>query len=267
MKVDIRDELFEKIKDKVYIADLISENSGIISGINDLIKYLESNKIDILYSIQEGSLLNKGSIICTFKTTPKKMAIAEEILAGFVSKTSGIATAANYANQISNGAIKIISGSFKKIPKEQKQIFRRAMETGGIQTRITSDPFIYIDKNYITMLGGIPAALNAARVFTSMKKVIQIHNIFEDVKTEAAQAVKGGADILMVDTGKIDDIKIVKSVIKQYKEDIELAFSGNVKTKDIPKFIDMGVDRLCIGRDIIDAPMLDVKLDVRKCED
>lgn len=136
------------------------------------------------------------------------------------------------------------------------------METGGIQTRISTEPFLYMDKNYILMLGGIPEALEAANALPGLKKVIQIHNTLTDVRTEAVQAIEGGADILMVDTGVVEDIERVQSVQKAYGSRCVIAFSGNIKAVDIPKYIALGVDRLCIGKDIIDAPMLDMKLDV-----
>ncbi len=262
MVADIRDDLFKNISNRKYTANLISESTGVLSGIDALLEYLLNMDVHVKSHLSEGDSLEKGTIICTFTTTPKKMAQVEEVAAGFVSKPSGAATAARLAKEKANNEIVIVSGSFKKISKEVKWSTRKAMETGGIQTRITSEPFLYIDKNYITMLGGIPKTLLAAKALSGLQIVIQIHNTLTDVRTEAIQAIEGGAHILMVDTGNVEDLLIVKSVIEEYKSNCELAFSGNVKTDDIIKYIEMGVHRLCIGKDIIDAPMLDMKLDV-----
>ena len=44
-------------------------------------------------------------------------------------------------------------------------------------------------------------------------------------------------------------------------ERIKVAFAGNVKLTDIPE-LSRRADILCIGKEIVDAPLLDWKLDV-----
>lgn len=46
------------------------------------------------------------------------------------------------------------------------------------------------------------------------------------------------------------------------KERLELAFAGGVRLTDIPELADEGIDILCIGKEIVDAQLLDMRLDV-----
>ena len=46
------------------------------------------------------------------------------------------------------------------------------------------------------------------------------------------------------------------------REDVEIAFAGNVKITQISEIIKRDIDILCIGKDIVDARLLDMKLDV-----
>ena len=46
---------------------------------------------------------------------------------------------------------------------------------------------------------------------------------------------------------------------------IKVAFAGNVKLTDIPELSERA-DILCIGKEIVDAPLLDWKLDVMREE-
>ena len=41
-----------------------------------------------------------------------------------------------------------------------------------------------------------------------------------------------------------------------------MAFAGGVKIADIPDLAARGMDLLCIGKEIVDAGLLDMKLDV-----
>lgn len=89
---------------------------------------------------------------------------------------------------------------------QHKKRLRTAIETGGAHVRISDDPMVYLDKNYVAMFGGIQASLTAAAQFNDRKKCIQVRGRFEngDIVREAWTAITAGADIVYVDTGRID---------------------------------------------------------------
>ncbi len=262
-KFDIRDKIFETIIDKYYDAKLIAEDNGVISGTKTAIDRLNLLGVEIKHIAKEGTHVFKGDIVAHIRSTPKLLAKAEDFLAGKFSKTSGIATAAYRALQESQGEIKVVCGSFKKVPEECKFMFRKAVETGGIGSRICDDPFIYLDKNYVKMFGGIPQTLKAVESLKDFKKVIQIHNTVDTVEEEVRQAVLYGADILMIDTGNDKDIDKCFDILNELNvSDKTIAFAGNVKLDNIGYYREKGVNILCIGKEIIDVKMLDMKLDV-----
>ena len=262
-RYDIRDDIFETIINKHYEAKLVAESDGIISGTQSAIDRLNSLGIEVLFIVDEGHMIKQGDIVAHLRSTPKLLAQAEEFLAGKFSKVSGIATAALEASNIAKDKIKIVCGSLKKIPEECKSSYRKAIETGGISSRICDTPFIYLDKNYIKMFGGIPQTLKSVERFKEFKKVIQIHNTIDSVEEEVKQAVLYGAHILMIDTGRDEDIDRCFEVLKQLNiKNKTVAFSGNVKLDKIEDYITKGVEILCIGKEIIDAKMLDMKFDI-----
>lgn len=262
-KLDIRDIIFKSITNTTYEARLIAEDYGIISGTEAAIERLNSLGIDIIFIADEGSKVGKGDVVAVIRSTPKLLAIAEDVLIGKFSKTSGIATAAYHAYNLANGKIKIVCGSLKKVPEECKQSFRKAIETGGIKSRICDTPFIYLDKNYIKMFGGIEQILIKVKDLNHYKKVIQIHNTVHNVEEEVKQAVLFGADILMIDTGDDADIDKCFSVLnKMGSTGKTIAFAGNVKLDKVNYYIDKGVNILCIGKEIIDAKLLDMKFEI-----
>jgi nicotinate-nucleotide pyrophosphorylase (carboxylating) len=262
--IDLRDIIFRNISDKRIEAKIWTTQNGIVAGISRMIKKAVKLGLSIEADIKDGDEINGGDTIATIIGTPKKISIAEDVLIGLISKTSGIATAARKAVKLSEGKIRIVSGAWKKMPYELKNEIREAIEIGGANIRISGAPFIYLDKNYIRMLGNIKKALEAVEIFEDRIKVIQLKGETDLIWKEALEAAYGGAGILMVDTGKIEDLKIVAEKLTDdgIRDSVELAFGGSINLEDIPKFLNLDVDILDIGRAVIDAPMLDIRLDV-----
>jgi nicotinate-nucleotide pyrophosphorylase (carboxylating) len=160
--------------------------------------------------------------------------------------------------------MKIVSGGWKKVSHQIKDEIREAVMIGGAGVRITDEPFVYLDKNYVRMLGGISPALRSVVRFNDRAKVVQIRGETGAISIEAILSVGCGADIVMVDTGNISDLQLVSEALRGQglRGNVKIAFGGSIQIEDIPRFLDMDVDILDIGRAIIDAPMLDIRLDV-----
>jgi nicotinate-nucleotide pyrophosphorylase (carboxylating) len=95
-------------------------------------------------------------------------------------------------------------------------------------------------------------------------KVIQLKGEFASVAQEAIMAVTHGADILMVDTGGLADFEAARRALEAIglRQQVKLAFAKGVRLRDIPAMKGRGIDILDIGSEIVDAPLLDMKLDV-----
>ena len=77
------------------------------------------------------------------------------------AKPSGIATATRRLVQEADGRIRIVGGAWKKVSPQTRAIVRHAVPVGGGSVRMAGHPMIYLDQNYVRMLGGVASALNA----------------------------------------------------------------------------------------------------------
>ena len=190
--------------------------------------------------------------------------MAGEVIIGLVAKPSGIATAAHKAVGLARGRPKIVCGAWKKIPLPVKEMFRRAVVTGGAQCRLSANPFVYLDKNYIEVFGGIKECLKAVAHLKSYPKVVQLEGRYKDIVLEACDATESGAEILFIDTGRPRDVKLVIEKLLQLglRDRVSIAYGGGIRLKDIGELKALDIDILCIGRQIIDAPLLDMRLEV-----
>ena len=261
---DLRDRIFAGVFDEVLTVAITAQNGGILAGIDKVGDKAEELGLTVLYRAAEGALVTAGEKVFLARGNPKQVAISEEMLMGLIAKTSGIATAARKAVDLAKGKADIVSGSWKKMPPELKFMVREAVSTGGAHFRIANPPFVYLDKNYVRVFGGVRQTLEAVSDLEGMTKAIQIRGETASIAEEATEAVRGGADILMVDTGRPDDVDLVSSrlLATGLREQVKIAFAGGVKIKDIPLLLEKDIDILDIGLEIVDAPLLDFRMDI-----
>jgi nicotinate-nucleotide pyrophosphorylase (carboxylating) len=74
-----------------------------------------------------------------------------------------------------------------------------------------------------------------------------------------------GAEILMVDTGRLADLDLVARLVQESgrRDRTTIAFAGDIAMEDIAEVAEHDVDILDIGRAVLDAPIVDIKFDVR----
>jgi nicotinate-nucleotide pyrophosphorylase (carboxylating) len=263
---DIRETIFASIAGRKYQAEVIAEQDGIVTGTKRLLAALAEKGIQAELRLADGAPVKAGDCVVQLVGTPQQLAVAEEFVIGMLAKPSGIATAAHRAVSFAGDAIRVVCGAWKKMPPEIKGIVREAVAAGGAAFRISDQPFLYLDKNFVRMLGGIVATLRAVAPMKDKLKVIQLKGHYGDVAHEAVLAVEHGADILMIDTGSLPDAEAAHRALLAAgrRNQVKLAFAKGIRVEDIPDLRGRGIDILDIGVGIIDAPLLDMKLEVRE---
>jgi nicotinate-nucleotide pyrophosphorylase (carboxylating) len=261
--IDIRDLLFEGIRRVRFSAHIVAHHDGVLSGSASLRERGEEIGVSFSTLLSEGAQLQCGTVIADFTGLPKEMALCEESLIGLAAKYSGVASAAAKAYKAA-GRIRVVCGAWKKMPGESKQALRRAITTGGMPTRLVDQNFVYLDKNYVRMLGGIGPTLAAARSIGERVLAIQIRGETVPIADEALAAADSGADVLMVDTGRLADAREVSSALRAHgvRTQVSIAFAGGLHIKDLWQLQDEDIDIVDIGRAVIDAPLLDMSMDV-----
>jgi nicotinate-nucleotide pyrophosphorylase (carboxylating) len=151
------------------------------------------------------------------------------------------------------------------MPEEIKPQIRRAVHRGGGSGRIADVPFLYLDKNYVRIFGSVRKTLEAVAPMQGYVRAIQLRGLVEDIATETRAAIESGAEILMVDTGRLEDLDLVARLVHESgrRQRTTIAFAGDIAMEDIPDVAAHDVDILDIGRAVLDAPIVDIKFDVR----
>jgi len=265
--VDLRDEIFNGIADRAVTAAIIADDGGILSGTAAATTKAGELGLSVEKMMEEGSEVKEGDEIARFTGTPKQIALAEENLIGLLAKPSGVATAAHNFVKVAGKKPKVVCGAWKKMPPADKEAIRQAVVTGGVSYRITEGPFVYLDKNYIEMLGGIRESIEAVSQLAAERTVVvQLKGRYSSIIKEALEAVECGAGILFVDTGVPLDFMEVAFELERagLRKKVKIAFGGNLELKDVRniKKDKFGIEIVDIGKRIVDAPLLDMRLEV-----
>ena len=261
---DPRDKFFEPVAQARVIARVVADEPGIVAGTGAVPASLAEIGMTARFQLADGAPVKAGTVVTEIEGTPKEVAFAEERLIGLMAKPSGIATATARFVARAGGRMRVVSGAWKKLPFSQKEMIRQAIVVGGAMPRIAEWPFLYIDKNFVRMQGGLAATMAAADRFKDWTKIVQIRGEYGDIGDEAVQAAAGGASIIFVDSGRIEDARRAISALQKrgLRTGVEVAFAGGVQLGDIEALAEIGVDVVDVGRPIVDAPLLDMRLDV-----
>lgn len=263
-EADLRDSIFFSLEGRVFTATIAMRSPGMVCGMEYALEALASVGCSVVFARSDGDLVQPNDPVLVFSGTAKAVAMAEDVVIGALAKASGIASAASRAVSLAGGKVRIVSGAAKKLPVEIKAQVRRAIHVGGASGRIAEGPFVYLDKNYVRMFGSVAKTLEGVAHMQGYAKVIQLRGLVENIDAEAKAALDGGADILMVDTGNVEDLQRVANLARAggKRDKVTIAFGGGIKLESIPALATLDVDILCIGQAIIDAPLADCTLDV-----
>jgi nicotinate-nucleotide pyrophosphorylase (carboxylating) len=261
---DIRDRIFESLAGAGITASIIADGDGVLAGTSSAAQAAEKLGLRLEAMRNDGDDVVAGDEIARFFGTPKQTAVAEDTLMGFMAKPSGIATAAReFVNKTGN-APRIVCGAWKKMPAALKSAIRSAVVAGGAFCRISDEPFVYLDKNYIEMFGGVRESLDAVADMKGYLKVVQLRGRHKDILSEAFEAVVSGASILFIDTGRFEDVRAVAGALAErgFRRGVEIAFGGGVRLEHVAQLMELDIDILDIGRQILDAPLLDMRFEI-----
>lgn len=261
---DLREGVFASISDRTVTAVLTAEGFGVLTPMPDALAICDELDIEVTHALPEGSALVPGSEILRFRGRPESIARAEERLIGVLAKPSGIAGATRAFVDRAAGRIRIVSGAWKKLPMAHKHMLRGAITAGGGEIRIADNPFVYLDKNFAAMLGGPVQTLDAVAHLPEHRKVIQLVESGAALAESACRAVEAGADTVFVDTGRRADAVTVSTALREkgLRSRVEIAFAGGVTLTDIDALVHLDIDVVDIGRAIVDAPLVDMSIDV-----
>lgn len=251
--LSVQQALAEDIRDGDITAQLIDENAiaeariitreaGVFCGqpwVEAVFQQLDPT-VKVTWHTQDGAALQADDLLFTLSGPARSLLTGERTALNFVQTLSGTATISHvYAQKVAHTGVTLLD-TRKTIPG-LRSAQKYAVACGGNRNhRIGLYDAFLIKENHIAASGGITNAVTRALKIAPGKPVeVEVEN-FEELQ----QALKAGADIIMLDNFSLDDIR---QAVALAKGKAKLEASGNITDETLVSYAETGVDFISLG--------------------
>ncbi|MCW4027199.1 MAG: carboxylating.nicotinate-nucleotide diphosphorylase, partial [Candidatus Bathyarchaeota archaeon] len=138
---------------------------------------------------------------------------------------------------------------------------RAVLIGGGDPHRFRLDDAIIVKDNHIEIAGGVEEAVKRVRSATSFSKKIEV-----EAKTisQAVDAAKLGADIIMLDNMTAEEVKRTLKRLGDLKlrDEVLIEISGGVTEDSLLHYAKLGPDIISLGSLTHSARAIDISLEI-----
>ncbi|WP_434643356.1 carboxylating nicotinate-nucleotide diphosphorylase [Thermoanaerobacterium thermosaccharolyticum] len=242
-------------KSKGYV---YAKDDGIIAGIDVFLMVFNTIDSDIEYKkyFKDGEAIKKGDLILETYGDLNSCLKAERVALNLIQRMSGIATYVRKLSDMIKGTNARLTDTRKTMPGLRYFDKYAVSVGGGVNHRYNLSDGILIKDNHIKAVGGIKNALTMIKSGISHTKKVEI-----EVETihELKEALKYGADIIMLDNMTID---MMKEAVEITNGRAILEASGNINESNILDVAKTGVDIISIGAITHSVKALDISYDL-----
>jgi nicotinate-nucleotide pyrophosphorylase (carboxylating) len=243
-------------------ATLLVKEKGVLAGIEIAKRVFErvdpAIKFEIL--IKDGTTIKPGDVAAGITGSVTSILKAERTALNFLQRLSGIATlTAHYVAEVKGTNAKIYDT--RKTTPGLRLLEKYAVRMGGgTNHRMSLGDAVLVKDNHIVALRAQGTNLKdiIAKARQNVPAGMTIEVEVTSIK-EAEEAVKAGADIIMLDNMSLADMsKVAKSAAGRAK----LEASGKITLANVRKVAMTGVDIISIGALTHSYKALDISLEM-----
>lgn len=238
-------------------AFIVSKAEGVLAGIFVAEKVFKKidQRVNIEIHRKDGQNISRGDKIATLKGSSISLLKGERTALNFLQRMSGIATTTSkFVRALEGKKTKILDT--RKTTPGLRVLEKYAVKMGGgTNHRFSLSDMVMIKDNHIKIVGNISKAVQMAR--KKIKPGTKIEVETTDME-EAEQALRSGADIIMLDNMSLDKMR---GVVKMLSGKVVVEVSGNVNIARASKIADLGVDFISVGALTHSYKSLDISME------
>jgi nicotinate-nucleotide pyrophosphorylase (carboxylating) len=224
-------------------AIFLAKENGILAGMDVAKRVFE--KIDTGVEFEkiknDGQKFSDGERLAQLQGSSISLLKGERTALNFLQRMSGIATTTGVFVQALEGTKTKILDTRKTTPG-LRDLEKYAVKLGGGQNhRQNLSEMVLIKDNHLKIVGSISEAVKRAkdRVAPGIKVEVEATSL-----AEVKEAVRSGADMVMLDNMRIDKMK---EVVNWVKGKVPLEASGSVTFEKIKEIAALGIDFISVG--------------------
>jgi nicotinate-nucleotide pyrophosphorylase (carboxylating) len=235
-------------EDTTALATIYAKERSVLAGIEEVAAIAEFSGLTYEVLAFEGNWVDPQQPIIRLNGSARTLLTIERVCLNIVQRMSGIATKVyNMVSSAREGNPNIKVAATRKTTPGFRFFEKRAVLVGGGDShRYALDDMVLIKNNHITVVGGVRAAVAAAREGVSFSKKISC-----EARTlqDAQEAIDAGVDIVLLDNFKPKDAKGIVEIleIQGRRDKVILEISGGVNEENAKEYAESGVDVLSSG--------------------
>lgn len=242
-------------------ATISAKESGIVAGVEIAGKVFQRVDPSISFNVlrRDGTAVNDGDKIAEVSGKVISILKAERTALNFLQRLSGIASLAAKYTAETHGLETYIADTRKTTPG-LRVLEKHAVHMGGGRNhRLHLGDGILIKDNHLAALRAIGMNLKdiVARAKKNATRRLKIEVEVDSVQ-EAMEAAEAGADIIMLDNMRPDDMR---QVVNSLKGKVKIEASGGINLSNVRQAALTGVDYISIGALTHSPKAMDISLE------
>jgi nicotinate-nucleotide pyrophosphorylase (carboxylating) len=210
---------------------------------------------------EEGSEVSRGDIVMEIYGKLAAILQAERVALNFLQRLCGIATLTRrFVQELSDLPCKLVDT--RKTAPGMRILQKYAVRIGGGHNhRYSLSDGILIKDNHITACGSVKESITRARARAQHTLLLEIE--VSGIK-ELEEAIKAGADAVLLDNMDRATLKDAVSLARKLKPEVILEASGGIRLENVREIAETGVDIISVGQLTHSAAASDLSLKVLK---
>jgi nicotinate-nucleotide pyrophosphorylase (carboxylating) len=209
--------------------------------------------------IFDGIRLHKSQSVAVIRHNARVVLSCERVILNFMQRLSGIATLTRkFVDAVAGTQARILDT--RKTAPGLRLLDKYAVRCGsGHNHRLDLSDGVLIKNNHIALAGGVGPALERAHQNRRGEQVIEIEVRSLD---ELDDALKHGAEAILLDNMPIEMVKRAVERCSQASRHIPLEVSGGINLENVRSYAETGVNFISVGALTHSAPAVDMSLRV-----
>ncbi|MDX1557696.1 MAG: carboxylating nicotinate-nucleotide diphosphorylase [Marinobacter sp.] len=241
--------------DKQASGRVITRETATIAGrewVQEVFRQVDPS-VELNWQVSDGETVSPDQVLFTMSGCARSLLSAERTALNWLQTLSGVATACSgYAARVAHTNVRLLD-TRKTLPG-MRLAQKYAVTCGGcFNHRIGLWDAFLIKENHIAACGSISDAIEAAHRIAPGKPVeVETENL-----DELEQALKAGADIIMLDEFSLEDMR---TAVATTQGKAKLEASGGINADTLVPIAETGVDFISIGALTKDVKAVDLSM-------
>ncbi|MBW6489186.1 carboxylating nicotinate-nucleotide diphosphorylase [Sulfurimonas sp.] len=238
-------------------AKIIAKSDGVTAGVEYINVLAKLENFEISWNVHDGDSFLKGAVLATLKGGSHVLLKIERTLLNMLLHASSIATLTKkYADIVEPYGVKLLD---TRKTRPLLRVFEKyATRCGGaVNHRLGLDDSLMIKDTHLKTIKDLKSYIKKAR-----KKIPFTAKIEVEAETfyDAKEAFAAGADIVMCDNMRPEQIREVVKYRDENFLHVLLEASGNISLETIESYAKTGVDAISSGSLIHQANWIDLSM-------